>query len=158
MNSPRILKLREPCVLPMLLLTCCSAAAPVFAQSQEPIPVVTSASVPSYPRDAQNAYISGTVKLQISTDGTHATSTVVKSGPPLLTRYAEENVKTWEFERHSPTSFEVRFVFILQPADNDPKSLCGDVRHSTVILKLPTHIEVTAKAPTTCDPTEKIVH
>lgn len=120
--------------------------------------MVTSASVPSYPRDAQNAHVSGTVTLQISTDGMHATSTVVKTGSPLLARYAEENVKTWEFERHSPTTFEVRFVFVLQPPDSDPKSLCGDVRHSKVILELPTHIEVTAKAPTTCDPTEKIVH
>src|SRR5277367_6733683 len=91
------------------LVICCAlgiVATSRSAQSEKPLPIVASASVPLYPRVAQTAHISGVVKLRISTDGIQASSIDLESGSPLLGRAAEENIKTWKFEKHSPTTFE----------------------------------------------------
>jgi hypothetical protein len=122
------------------------------AQSEKPPPNVTSASVPFYPRVAQTAHISGVVKLRISTDGTRASSVEVESGSPLLGRAAEENIRTWKFDQHTPTTFEVIFRYILLSAECDSNCNCGDTNKNTVQLQLPTSVEVKALTVELCDP------
>ena len=39
--------------------------------------------------------------------------TEVESGQPMLAQAAQKNVKTWQFEQHSPTTFEVTFRYRL---------------------------------------------
>jgi hypothetical protein len=64
----------------------------------------------------------------------------------MLAKAAQENVKTWEFEEHSPTTFEVTFRYKILP-----QSEC-DIDNGTVLLRLPTEVEVSAKGVQTCDP------
>ncbi len=129
-----------------------TAAETCPAQYEKPLPAVTSASVPFYPRVAQTAHIEGAVKLRISTDGMRASSIDIESGSPLLGRAAEENIKTWMFEQHTPTTFEATFRYVLLPNECDPKCICGDTNRNTVRLQLPTDVEVNAKTVELCDP------
>jgi hypothetical protein len=64
----------------------------------------------------------------------------------MLVQAAQENVKTWEFEEHSPTTFKATFRYKILP-----QSEC-DIDNGTVLLRLPTEVEVSAKGVQTCDP------
>jgi hypothetical protein len=125
------------------------------AQSEKPLPVVASASVPFYPRVAQLAHIEGTVQLRVVTDGTRASSIVVVSGPAMLAHSAEENIKTWVFEQHPPVTFEATFQYVLLASKCDPGCRCDDADHPTVELHLPSRVDVSAKTVMTCDPVER---
>src|SRR4051812_26585645 len=74
---------------------------------------VRSASMPLYPRVAPAARVQGTVVLHVSTDGQRISDVQAESGPPVLAQAAMENVKTWPFELHVPTSFDITFQFRL---------------------------------------------
>jgi hypothetical protein len=124
------------------------------AQSNKPLPAVSSASVPFYPRMAQAAHIEGVVRLRISTSD-FATMIAVESGPPMLAKAAAENVNTWQFEKHAPATFEATFHYVLLPSKCDSECNCDDVRTNSVQLQLPTEVEVSAKEEMTCDPAEK---
>ena len=113
-------------------------------------PVVAAASVPLYPRTALLAHIEGTVKIQVATDGRKVSSLQTQSGPPLLARAAEENVRTWEFDEHKPTTFLATFEYRLQ----DPGG-CS-VENEEVLVRMPTYVRVTAKRVHTCDPISKV--
>lgn len=120
----------------------------VIAQAQEtkaPVPTLASAAVPFYPRVPQQAHIEGIVRLRISTDGNRVTNVEVESGQPMLVQAAKENVKTWQFERHAPTSFETTFRYRLFPSKCDSQCNCGGVEKGTVLLRLPTEAEVSAE-------------
>jgi len=107
---------------------------------QKPVPSVVSASVPLYPRITQQAHIEGVVRLRISTDGNR-----------VLAQAAQENVKTWQFEQHSPTTFEVTFRYKLLPSKCDAKCNCDSAEKPSVLLQLPTDVEVNAKELMVCD-------
>jgi len=126
------------------------------AQSKRPLPIVSAASVPFYPRIAQAAHVEGAVRLRISTDGKQPTSIEVESGPPMLARAAEENVKTWQFEQRDPATFEATFRYVLVLSKCDSQCNCDDVRTNSVSLRLPTEVEVSANAEITCDPSVNI--
>jgi hypothetical protein len=115
-------------------------------QAKEQLPRVASAGVPLYPRTPRIAHIDGVVRLRLSTDGKRVSAIEVESGQPMLAKAAQENVKTWEFEEHSPTTFEVTFRYKILP-----QSEC-DIDNGTVLLRLPTEVEVSAKGVQTCDP------
>lgn len=127
------------------------------AQQKSP-PNVASASVPFYPRTPQMAHIEGVVQLRISTDGNRASSIKVESGPPMLAQAAKENIETWRFDRHSPTTFETTFRYRLLPSQCDSECNCDSLEKGSVQLKLPTDVEVTAKELLTCDPAIRIKH
>jgi TonB family protein len=127
-------------------------AGTCVAQSTSSSPVVVSAGVPFYPRVAQAAHIDGTVQLRISTDGTGVSSIDIESGPAMLARAAEEDVKTWQFEKHAPATIEATFRYVLLPSKCDSKCDCDDTQHDTVQLRLPTYVEVDAKTAMICDP------
>jgi TonB family protein len=118
---------------------------------QKPVPSVVSASVPIYPRITQQAHIEGVVRLRISTDGNRVASVEVESGQPMLAQAAQENVKTWQFEQHSPTTFEVTFRYKLLPSKCDAKCNCDSAEKPSVLLQLPTDVEVNAKELMVCD-------
>jgi TonB family protein len=118
---------------------------------QKPVPSVVSASVPLYPRITQQAHIEGVVRLRISTDGNRVASVEVESGQPMLAQAAQENVKTWQFEQHSPTTFEVTFRYKLLPSKCDAKCNCDSAEKPSVLLQLPTDVEVNAKELMVCD-------
>ena len=113
---------------------------------EAPLPEVISASVPFYPPLARRARIEGVVHLQVSTDGSRVSAVSVESGHPMLAPVAEENVKTWQFREHSPTTFKATFRYQMLP-----ESACV-MDSGTVLLRLPAEVEVTAKGVRTCDP------
>jgi Gram-negative bacterial TonB protein C-terminal len=145
MSPRRRLVLR---IAAMLLGTICTVAWLRDAEpSQEPLPTVTNAAVPLYPRTADLAHIEGIVRLQVSTDGARVSNVKVESGPPMLAKAAADNVRTWEFSQHKPTTFKVKFNYRILP-----ESGCY-VDNSVVMLRLPTEVEVSTKGVHTCDPT-----
>lgn len=135
----------------MFLVAMSPAARVYHAQSsQDPLPTVTSAAVPLYPRTADVVHIEGIVWLRVSTDGKRVSDVKVEGGPPMLAKAAADNVKTWEFSRHKPTTFKVKFDYKILP-----ESGC-DVDNSVVMLRLPAEVEVSTKAVHTCDPSEPV--
>ena len=108
--------------------------------------MLDSAAVPFYPQEARIARQSGTVSIRASTDGTHVTEVTSMEGPGILARAAAANVRTWVFKQHSPVSFRTIFQYtILSDVD------C-DMDNGTVLLKLPSRVEITVKGWQTCDP------
>jgi hypothetical protein len=99
------------------------------------------------------AAIQGIVTLRVSTDGKRVSSIDSETGPYALVLAARENLKTWEFESHKPTSFDVRFIYKLSPAPPcetafDP----WDPRSQSVLLQLPMSVELNWVGPRICDP------
>jgi hypothetical protein len=133
-------------------------AAISTAQSKSPLPSVVSASVPFYPRTPQMAHIEGVVRLRISTDGSRASTIEVESGPPMLAQAAQDNVKTWQFEHHNPATFEATFRYKLLPSTCDSECNCDSVEKGSVLLRLPTDVEVSAKEIRICDPAVEDKH
>jgi len=64
----------------------------------------------------------------------------------MLAAAARENIRTWRFLSHKPTSFEATFQFHI----TDPASC--DYENGTTMLKLPTLVEINVNAIQTCDP------
>ena len=134
-------------------------AVTAAAQSRRPLPIVVTASVPFYPSIARAAHITGDVHLRISTDGKRVSAISVESGPPMLVAATEENIRTWEFKEPHPTMFETTFHYKLVPSKCDAQCDCDfEFDSGTVLLKLPTDVEVTAKAVDICDPAVEIKH
>ena len=76
----------------------------------------------------------------------------------MLAQAAKENVKTWRFDRHSPTTFKATFRYILLPSRCGSECNCDSLEGGSVQLKLPIDIVVTAKELLTCDPTVQGKH
>ena len=113
--------------------------------------LVIAAAVPLYPRLAQQAHIEGEVRLELSTDGERVSNVYVVSGQPMLTQAAKENVGTWRFESHRSTKFLVTFRYKILPVPAE--SACAAPNHnSTVSLRVPAEVEVSANEMWTCDP------
>jgi hypothetical protein len=129
----------------------------VAQQAKPVIPTIASASVPLYPRVIRATRIQGDVVLRVSTDGQRVSAAEVESGPPMLAKAAKDNVTTWQFESHTPTSFEVTFHYkLLLPTKCDSECNCDSEEKESVLLRLPTTVDLTAKVPSICDPREKV--
>jgi hypothetical protein len=127
------------------------------AQQGKPhLPRILRASMPLYPPLAQQAAIQGVVTLRVSTDGKRVSTIDGVSGPPLLVRAATENVKTWEFAPDAPTSFGVTFNYRLSLPPDCECTDCDGPEKQSLVLHLPTSLEVSAIIPGTCDPPEEI--
>jgi TonB family protein len=133
----------------------CFYATVALGQQGGRLPTVLSASVPFYPRIAQAAHIEGKVQLKVSTDGNRAVSVEIQNGPAMLAKAAQENVKTWQFEQHAPTSFEVTFRYRLLASKCDEKCNCHSPETPSVVLQMPRDIEVTAEEAMLCDPAKR---
>lgn len=142
----------------VVLGTALAAGSGLFSlaaqQTRVSLPRVVQGSAPFYPRIAVSARIEGIVLLRVSTDGKHVSDVDIESGPALLAKVSSENVRTWEFEPHSPTSFEVRFRYKISRAFTCEGG-CGNCRHlenESVLLELPADVELNANSPISCDP------
>lgn len=144
------LHLRATGILILLVLGLGGVMA--VGQQKKPLPNVLRASVPFYPRMSQAAHIEGVVRLRVSTDGNRVASVEVQSGQPMLAQAAQDNVKTWRFQTHSPTTFEATFHYKLLPSKCDAECNCDSVEKPSVLLRLPTDVEVSAKELMVCDP------
>lgn len=70
----------------------------------------------------------------------------------MLVAAAVENVKTWQFEKHKPIQFETTFHYGVTPGGCDAECNCDSMSHDTVLLNLPSDVEVIGKTIPTCDP------
>ena len=127
------------------ILLAAGSVMPMSAQ-QSPLPKVAHAWTPLYPffRPVQ-----GTVALDVSTDGNRVLTIDAETGPYELVAAAKDNVRTWEFEPHTPTSFEVRFNYTLLPSGCKCKT-CGTAQTESVVLHLPAEVDVNGVH--ICDP------
>src|SRR5580658_9701951 len=110
------------------------------AEPPQKLPVVKSGEMPLYPPLANAARIQGDVHLRVTTDGSGVASVVVESGQPMLAKAAQDNVRTWKFEPHEPTSFSTFFVYHLRA---EPKCETDKSGNGEIHLKLPTQVEIT---------------
>ena len=118
----------------------------VARQSSVALPMVASAQVPLYPPVARVANVEGVVHLKVTTDGHRVVSTQVEDGHRLLAVPAEENVRTWQFSLHEPTTFTVTYTYKLV------ENWKGDPNNPAVVLRFPTEVEVsTRRWPGTVD-------
>src|SRR5690348_6815900 len=86
----------------------------VGAQSPA-LPTVIEHAPPTYPEIARTAHIEGEVVVKFTTDGKSVQEAEAESGPPLLRRVAEDNVRTWKFDGDRSGSFTVAFQFKIMP-------------------------------------------
>jgi TonB-like protein len=123
------------------------------AQQPQKFPVVKSADMPFYPSLARRAQVEGDVRLRVTTDGSAVASVVVEYGNIMLARAAQENVNSWKFEPHEPTSFSTLFSYhLLKEFKCDP----GTPNNSDVHVRFPTEVDITASTTfrdVYCDPT-----
>jgi hypothetical protein len=118
--------------------------------STQTAPLLRAAKVPTYPRVALLSHIQGVVKIRVTTNGKEVSSVEADSGPPMLVKAAKENVLTWEFEDHAPTTFVTVFTYsIRKPAQ------C-DVGNSIAVLHMPQEVQISANGVKTCDPAKRI--
>lgn len=121
----------------LLILALASPCASTPEVNRVALPMVSAAEMPLYPRGARLANIEGVVQVSVTTDGHGVIAAVIEKGSiPLLARSAEQNVRTWRFEIHEPTTFTItyryRLVSDIDPIQNNPR----------VTLRLPTEILV----------------
>lgn len=125
--------------------------SPAFAQKTEQrLPLVVAGEMPLYPIMARAARVQGVVRIKVTTDGEKVTSVYAESGPPMLVRFAKENILTWKFTEHKPTTFVTIFDYVIEePAQ------C-DYTNDALTLKLPLEVRISAKGLKTCDPAAEI--
>ncbi|MFZ0819909.1 MAG: amidohydrolase family protein, partial [Candidatus Acidiferrales bacterium] len=86
-----------------------NATRGTVSDSDPALPVVISAATPSFPHLANQLNVHGDVRLRVSTDGTKVISFADESGPSMIIQPTEENIRTWVFEKHNPTTFIITF-------------------------------------------------
>ena len=136
--------------IPLVLLIL--AMAPLIGSAQQTeLPKVLSASVPFYPQVPRHGHIEGTVRLRVFTDGARVAHVQVESGPPMLAQAAQENVKTWRFDAHNRTTFEVTFRYqLLRTTCDATCKRCESAERPSILLKLPREVEVNAEEAVVC--------
>ena len=125
------------------------ALSPALAQEAE-LPLVIAGQMPLYPIMARAAHIQGLVRIRVTTDGEKVTSVEAESGPPMLVKSAKENVLTWEFVKHKPTTFITTFEYVIEGS-----AQC-DYSNGVSALNLPLEVRISAKGVKTCDPAAEI--
>jgi len=118
-----------------------------LAQEAKPapkLPVVKSGDMPLYPAMPRMARVQGDVQLRVTTDGSAVASVTVESGQPMLAKAALENVRTWKFEPHEPTSFPVQFSYHLEEELVTHKCDPEIPDNGKVVLNLPRWVEITS--------------
>jgi|WetSurMetagenome_2_1015567.scaffolds.fasta_scaffold17639_2 hypothetical protein len=140
------------CAVLVLVGSACFAAMPPQSPAGQPVvPVVESAAVPFYPVGWRMGGLEGKARLAVSTDGRRATQVRLISGSELVGLHAEGVIKNWVFRDHAPTTFEVTLSYTLEGGEPE----CGSSDNGTVLLRLPTEVEVRARAVKICDPLPK---
>ena len=121
-------------------------------QSSPALPRVTAAAVPQYPRDAEKAGTTGTVLINVTTDGHKVRSARLLQSPAsslsLLAEAALRNIHTWRFAASAPATFDVtyRFTIVDRPCDS-----LGHDTHAAAVIHFPSEVEIFAERDTRCD-------
>ena len=68
----------------------------------------------------------------------------------MLVKFAKENILTWEFVKHKPTTFITTFEYVIEGPDQCMYS------NGASVLNLPLEIRISAKGLKTCDPAVEI--
>ncbi len=86
--------------------------------------------------------IQGLVVLQVSTDGHQVSDVKLTSGHPTMAPDAINNVRTWKFADHSPTTLTVKYYYTLgSHYKKDPVTKCD------AQMDLPTTVHVAHELP-----------
>jgi hypothetical protein len=127
-----------------LAVVALSFVAAALGQNNPPqtLPSVTSGQFPSYPILARAARIQGDVRLRVTTDGETVASVAVEGGPPLLSKAAEETVKTWKFKAHAATVFSIIFSYQLETEIVSGSCDPAKPDNGTVTLRLPSEVVI----------------
>jgi len=119
-----------------ILAGCLAAVSVTTAQDAPTLPTVTSFECPKYPPKAKSARLQGMVRLRVATDG-HVVTEATVHGHPLIAPAADENVRTWKFADHPPTTFDVTYFYVFQGEfKKDPTTKCS------AKMELPTKVTV----------------
>jgi siroheme synthase (precorrin-2 oxidase/ferrochelatase) len=68
----------------------------------------------------------------------------------MLVNFAKENILTWEFTEHRPTTFVTTFEYAIEKPER-----C-DFSNSVSVLRPPLEIHISTKGLETCDPAAEI--
>jgi outer membrane biosynthesis protein TonB len=120
------------------------------ATVQSRSPILTASELPLYPPAAIAARVSGTVALSLTTDGRKVSRIEIIQGPPMLVQAARQNVQTWEFEAHEPTSVTTAFNYVIEY-----DGTC-DRRNSTVRAELPRYAVITQHSAISCPDAQSV--
>jgi hypothetical protein len=125
--------------------------SPAVAQKTGPeLPLVISGNMPLYPLTALHVRIQGIVRIRVTTDGRKVTSLDAEGGPAMLVKFTKENILTWRFAEHKPTTFVTTFEYVIEePAQ------C-EFSNGASVLNLPLEVRISAKGLETCDPAVEI--
>ena len=127
------------------------------ASKTPPIPTLVGGAVPSYPTLALQAKLSGSVVLNVATDGERVTKVDVVEPSPLLGPAAQRDVATWVFAPHTPTSFRMKVDFEIHPLEFiDPASCFPREKLEVVTYDLPTRVQVIGRPELICDMVEPV--
>jgi outer membrane biosynthesis protein TonB len=89
--------MRPVCTILMLSVLLAVVPGVLAQESAETLPKVMQHSEPIYQPLARLTRIQGEVSVKVTTDGESVREAVAQTGPPLLYKAAEDNVKTWKF-------------------------------------------------------------
>lgn len=106
-------------IVTLALLLCLPVSYSAQSQTSSPLPQVLQHADPTYPPLARQTRISGDVHLEITTDGESVTTASAIDGHPILRPSAVDNVRTWKFARHNPSTFFVTFRYVLSTGNID---------------------------------------
>jgi len=111
-------------------------------------PRVVKIGVPRYPEMSAASGISGTVKFLVRTNGQKIGNILKSQGPPMLVRELLTFLEAWEFEPHTPETFEITFKMKV----THDKVLCPPGAPDEIKLVLPSYVEMTHAGISECDP------
>lgn len=135
----------------VLMILCGMLPLASLAQKvEQELPVVIAGKMPLYPIVARAARVQGVVKIRVTTDGKKVSAVDAECGPLMLVRAAKENILTWEFLKHRPTTFLTTFKYVIVGPDQCIYS------NGASILNLPREVDISTKGLKTCDPATEI--
>jgi|SRR5580692_1120515 hypothetical protein len=128
----------------VVILGLCTILPAQNAPAVPKLPEVKSGDMPFYPSLLRIAQVEGEVDLRVTTDGSGVVSITSDYGNLLLVKAAEDNVRTWKFEKHDPTSFATVFFYHLNKEMVTYSCDPDEPDNGTVILKLPGAVDITS--------------
>ena len=134
----------------LLIATATSLVATGQQTNMTAPPMIAAAGVPLYPKIARMARIESVVHVKVTTDGRRCIAAQAEDGHKMLAAAAEKNALTWEYETHEPTTFMVTYQYKLVD------DLKDNPHGPTVILRLPTEVEVLATPIVINDPAPEV--
>jgi hypothetical protein len=115
--------MRSACTVLILSVSLAVVPSVLAQKSTETLPKVVQHREPMYPPLARQTRIQGEVSVKVRTDGESVSEAIAETGHPLLRKAAEDNVKTWRFVSHTPSTFNVTFLYKLMDNNSEVEFL-----------------------------------